>query len=96
MHTLAQFPALAFGNQLHEELYWVNVQTDAEGRFSIPRLVPGLTYQLTAHASVDHVTRQFGNELGEVAWDLPAPTGSKPKDLGTITLTVKKPEPKKP
>jgi hypothetical protein len=79
-------PAVALPGQARE-LVVPEVSTDAEGRFKM-RLVPGFRYQLGA---------QSGNEfLGWVAKDLPTPTGTEPKDLGTITLTTKKPEAQKP
>ncbi len=78
-----QFSSLVAGNHLKGELFLQSVKTDGEGRFLMPRLIPGFSYEL----SVD------GNRLTK---DLPAPTGGVPKDLGTITIATKKPETKKP
>ena len=76
-----QTSGLALGNHL-QELHWVRATTDSEGRFQLPRLIPGFSYSL----------RAFG---GFIAQDLLAPTG-RPKDLGTIKLAVDRPETKKP
>jgi protocatechuate 3,4-dioxygenase beta subunit len=76
-----QFSGLALGNHL-QELHWVHATTDSEGRFQMPHLIPGFSYQLRTFAGV-------------IAQDLLAPTG-QPKDLGTIKLVVNQPETKKP
>jgi protocatechuate 3,4-dioxygenase beta subunit len=67
-----------------EGLLIQSVKTDGEGRFRIPRLIPGFSYELRA------------DEGGWLTKHLPAPTGGVPKDLGTITIATKRPETKKP
>jgi hypothetical protein len=80
-----QFSGLVTGNHLQPEgLFWQTVKTDGEGRFQMPRLIPGFSYELRTDANA------------RLTKNLPAPTGGVPKDLGTITIATKKPETKKP
>jgi protocatechuate 3,4-dioxygenase beta subunit len=80
-----QFSGLVTGNHLQPEgLFWQTVKTDGEGRFQMPRLIPGFSYELRTDANA------------RLTKNLPAPTGGVPKDLGTITIATKKRETKKP
>ena len=84
-----QFPGLLALSQGGQSSVDILTATDAEGRFRVSNLIPGFTYNLDARMG----ERDF---LGWVATNVTAALGSEAQDLGTITLTVKKPEPKNP
>jgi hypothetical protein len=79
-----------FSNDVFETLFFVDEKTDAEGGFRVPRLVPGLLYGFSTDGG------KSGQFFRNFVKDMPAPIRGETRDLGTITLTVKKPEIKKP